>query len=128
MRLDQTQSLDYGTKDPPSASLPGRRRRETLQRALEPLGAHCGRVRREAEHVSGGSRPGYAKRKTLLALRSAALTGGGNQLRQAEILKPLRTQMTKSIEMEFHGADEASPPQSHEIITLDKAQEGAFAT
>lgn len=54
--------------------------------------------------------------------------GSGNLLRQAEMLKTLGARTTKSIGMEFDGTDEASAPQSGEVVMLEKAQEGVFAT
>lgn len=54
--------------------------------------------------------------------------GGGNVLRQVEMLKTLGARTTKSIGMEFDGTDEASAPESGDVVMLEKAQEGVFAT
>lgn len=54
--------------------------------------------------------------------------GGGNVLRQVEMLKTLGAKTTKSIGIEFDGTDETSALQSGDVVMLEKAQQGVFAT
>ena len=54
--------------------------------------------------------------------------GSGNLLRQAEMLKALGAKTTKSIGMGFEETDETSAPQSGDVVMLEKAQPGVFAT
>lgn len=44
------------------------------------------------------------------------------------MLKALAAKTKKSIGMEFDGTHAALAPQSGEVIMLEKAEEGAFAT